>query len=121
MKENSEFYTSDGRIDADKAFEFVLDRMKTMPPEEFAIIRDTPVQFRSAKAGSGQAQSSVQGVKSSQPPCSSAATGAVPNKAAKRPASAQSTTGVKGAVKASAVSTSKHVAITKTARKKSGA
>ena len=120
MKKNSEFYTSDGRIDADKALEFVLDRMKTMSPEEFATIRDTPVQFRSALAGSGQAQSSVQVVKSSQQPSSSAATSAAPNKTAKPAASADSTTGVKAAVKASPVSTSKQVASTKPSRKKSG-
>ena len=119
MKKNSEFYTSDGRINPDKAFEFVLDRMKTMSPEEFARIRDTPVQFR-AVAASGQAQSSVKVVKSSQPPSSSAATGAVPNKTAKRPASCKSTTRAKAAVKASAVGTAKHVAITKPARKKAG-
>ena len=69
MKKKSDFHTSDGRIDPDKAFGFVLERMKTMSSEEFVQIRDTPVVFRSAvsMSGAGSARFSAQVVPNRTP------------------------------------------------------
>jgi len=39
-------YLSDGRIDANKAFKLVLDKMMTMSNEEFCKVVETPVTLR---------------------------------------------------------------------------
>ena len=44
-EERKEFYYSDGRINPDKAFAFILEEMKTMSPEEFRRHATTPVEI----------------------------------------------------------------------------
>jgi hypothetical protein len=44
-EERKEFYYSDGRINPDKAFSFVLEAMKRMSPEEFRQHATTPVEI----------------------------------------------------------------------------
>ena len=85
MKKKSDFHTSDGRIDPDKAFGFVLERMKTMSSEEFVQIRDTPVVFRSAvsMSGAGSARFSAQVVPNRTPSVKRTASDVVLTKAAK--------------------------------------
>lgn len=43
---NPDFYTSDGRLNPDKALGFVHERLKAMSPEEFVTILNTPVKFK---------------------------------------------------------------------------
>ena len=44
-EEKKEIYYPDGRINPDKAINFVREEMKTMSPEEFRRHATTPVQI----------------------------------------------------------------------------
>ena len=44
-KKRKEFYYSDGRINPDKAFTYILEAMDSLSPEEFRRLATTPVQI----------------------------------------------------------------------------
>ena len=48
---NLDIYTSDGRINPDKAFALIRDTMKTLTPEEFRRINSAPFQMRGIDNG----------------------------------------------------------------------
>ena len=45
-KSNFDIYTSDGRINPDKAFALIQEKMKELTPEEFLRIDSTPFEMR---------------------------------------------------------------------------
>jgi len=50
-KTRLDIYTSDGRIDPDRAFELVRETMKTLTPEEFRMLNSQPFQMRGIPNG----------------------------------------------------------------------
>ena len=45
-KERSEFFYPDGRINPDKAFTFIQEKMKTLSREDFIRFATTPVKVK---------------------------------------------------------------------------
>lgn len=50
-KLDDDFYYSDGRINPDKAFGFVLERTRTMPSEEFVQLMSKALEVRLEDSG----------------------------------------------------------------------
>lgn len=50
-KTRRDIYTSDGRINPDRAFELVRETMKKLTPEEFRMLNSQPFQMRGMPNG----------------------------------------------------------------------
>lgn len=58
-KARPDIYLSDGRIDANKAFELVHEKMMAMTPEEFRRVAEMPVVMRGTDSAIAKAGKSV--------------------------------------------------------------